>query len=401
MTPVWITGIGAVTPLGNDFDTFADNLLAGQSGVAAVHLLDKEPQSVQAAAVVGAIPPPSGWQAEEFARLNRLEQLTLSCSARAWDDSGLASAAANLRVGVVLGIGAEYFRIWELDIHIGGSRVYEPHRDAPAMAHQVRDQLQLNGPSQGVAAACASGGIAMAFGRRWIQAGLVDACLVGGCDLVTPISYAGFYNLRAVSRSEREPTAISRPFDRGRDGFVMGEGGAVFVLESAALARRRSARVYAELAGFGGSSDASHMVIPSSDPRPASRAMQRAMADAGVAPSDLDYVNAHATSTPVGDRAESMALQLALGESVARTPVSSTKSMTGHLLSGAAAVEAMACVAALQRQALPPTINLDDPDPECPLLHVPNQARAARVRVAASNSFGFGGSNTCVVLKAA
>ena len=243
MTPVWITGIGAVTPLGHDFETFADNLLAGKSGVAAVRLFDKEPHSVQCAAVIGAIPPPPGWQPDEFARLNRLEQLALSCSARAFDDSGLAAAASKLRVGVVLGIGAESFRVWELDIYAGGSLVYEPHRDAPAMAQQVRDQLQLNGPAQGVAAACASAGIAMAFGRRWIQTGLVDACLVGGCDLVTPMSYAGFYNLRAVSRSEREPTAVSRPFDRARDGFVMGEGGAVFMLESAAVARRRNARV--------------------------------------------------------------------------------------------------------------------------------------------------------------
>ncbi|MCU0880235.1 MAG: hypothetical protein MUF06_20885 [Pirellulaceae bacterium] len=191
----------------------------------------------------------------------------------------------------------------------------------------------------------------------------------------------------------------SRPFDADRDGFVMGEGAALFVLESASSARRRGARAYAEIAGFGASSDASHMIIPSDDPRPAAAAMQMALADARVEPGQVDYINAHATSTTVGDRAEARAVRLVFGERTARTPISSTKSMTGHLVSAAAAVEAAACIGAIERQALPPTINLDTPDPDCDLCHVPNQAVDAEVRVAISNSFGFGGTNTTLVLR--
>jgi 3-oxoacyl-[acyl-carrier-protein] synthase II len=206
--------------------------------------------------------------------------------------------------------------------------------------------------------------------------------------------------LRALSRRNSDPQAASRPFDRGRDGFVLGEGGAVFVLERAEQARKRSAHAYAEVAGCGASSDAFHMVIPSSDPEPAMAAMRQALHDARVNPSDVGYINAHATSTLVGDVAEARVLEGVLGEDVRRVPVSSTKSMTGHLLTAAAAVEALTCLIAMEHNALPPTINLDDPDPECNLCHVPNQARSHPVRIAVSNSFGFGGSNTCLVLKA-
>ena len=190
----------------------------------------------------------------------------------------------------------------------------------------------------------------------------------------------------------------SRPFDRNRDGFVASEGGAVFVLESLTSAHNRHAKVYASVAGCGASSDAFHMVIPSSDPSPAARAMRQALADARINPDQVDYVNAHATSTPVGDLAEARVLDIVFGDSLAKVPVSSTKSMTGHLLTGAAAVEALACIVAMEHQAVPPTINLDEPDPECRLRHVPHHALPHPVRVAVSNSFGFGGSNTCVVL---
>jgi 3-oxoacyl-[acyl-carrier-protein] synthase II len=218
--------------------------------------------------------------------------------------------------------------------------------------------------------------------------------------VMTPMSLAGFGNLRALSRRNDDPPGASRPFDRGRDGFVMGEGGAMFVLESAQSARQRSARVYGEVAGCGASSDAYNMVIPSPDPEPAIMAMRQALADAEVEPDQVEYVNAHATSTPVGDAAEARVLEAVLGDSVRTVPVSSTKSMTGHLLTAAAAVEALSCLVAMEQRAVPPTINLDDPDPECDLCHVPNEARPHSVRVAVSNSFGFGGSNTCLVLKA-
>jgi 3-oxoacyl-[acyl-carrier-protein] synthase II len=217
---------------------------------------------------------------------------------------------------------------------------------------------------------------------------------------VTPMALAGFGNLRALSRRNAEPEAASRPFDCDRDGFVMSEGGAVFVLEPEATARPRGARAYAAVAGYGASSDAHNMVIPSPDPEPAVAAVRQALADARVAPADVDYINAHATSTPVGDIAEARVLAAVFGEAIRRVPTSSTKSMTGHLLTAAAAVEALACLVAMERRALPPTINLDDPDPECDLCHVANQAWSRGVRVAVSNSFGFGGSNTCLVLRA-
>jgi 3-oxoacyl-[acyl-carrier-protein] synthase II len=226
--------------------------------------------------------------------------------------------------------------------------------------------------------------------------------LAGACDMaVTPMSLAGFGNLRALSRRNDEPELASRPFDKERDGFVMGEGGAVFVLERAESARRRSARVYAEVAGCGASSDAHNMVIPSPNPEPATLAMRQALSDARVNPADVDYINAHATSTPVGDIAEARVLEAVFGTALPCVPVSSTKSMTGHLLTAAAAVEAVACLVAMERMALPPTINLHQPDPECNLRHVANQAEVHQVRVAVSNSFGFGGSNTCLVLRAA
>lgn len=396
---VWITGVGAVTPLGNSFATISESLLSGTSGVSAHNLFPSHPGKTQFAATVDQIPLPPAWDPEAFGQLNRLEQLALSCTAHAMDDAGLCGEQGKLRVGIALGLGAEYLRVWELDILQGGNRVYNPCQDAQSVVHLTQRQLGLRGPAVAVAAACASGGIALALGRRWIELGWLDVCLAGGCDLVTPMGYAGFFNLRALSRRNDCPTTASRPFDRDRDGFVMGEGGTVFVMESAAAARRRGAAAYAEFAGFGNTSDASHLVIPNPDPQAACRAIRQALEDAHVSPEDVDYVNAHAAGTPVGDLAEARALELALGSDVSRIPVTSTKSMTGHPLSAAAAIEALACLVALRHQAIPPTINLDHPDPECRLHHVPHQSRCQRVHVAASNSFGFGGSNICIVLR--
>lgn len=398
---VWITGVGAVTPLGTDFDSVADNLLSGRSGVGEQRLFAPKDETPQFVASVGAIPAPAGCPADEFARLHRLEQLALSCTARAAHDAGVAAGDHRPTVGIVLGMGAEYFRVWELDISQGGNRVFDPEQDRESLAHSIRGRLGLRGPAASVAAACASGGYALLLARQWVTLGWVDICLAGACDLITPMSYAGFHNLRALSRRDDSPALASRPFDADRDGFVMGEGGVVFALESAERARRRGAAVYGELAGVAATSDASHMVIPNPESQQACRAIQLALADAGVNPDEVDYVNAHAAGTPVGDKAEAQALRLALGEAVERVPVSSTKSMTGHLLSGAAAVEALACLATLRHGAIPPTINLDHPDPECPLDHVAHTARQHPVRVAASNSFGFGGSNTCLVFRKA
>jgi 3-oxoacyl-[acyl-carrier-protein] synthase II len=400
-TAVWITGVGAATPLGHSCEQIADRLLAGRSGVRTVSRFPVADHPSQVAAWMDEVPCPSGWDGADFARLSRHEQLVLWCCTSALRDAGWWDRRSAVRVGLVLGVGAEWLIAWEDDSLRGGNRVCEPDRDTAALVHRARRKLHLSGPAASVSAACASGNYALEQARRWLELGWVDVCLAGACDMaVTPMSLAGFGNLRALSRRNAEPQAASRPFDRGRDGFVMGEGGAVFALERADTARRRSARAYGEVAGCGASSDAYNMVIPNPDPEPAVTAMRRALADAAVNPAEVDYVNAHATSTPVGDTAEANVLARVFGDGLRSVPVSSTKSMTGHLLTAAAAVEALACLVAMQRKALPPTINLDDPDPDCALCHVANEARARPVRVAVSNSFGFGGSNTCLVLKA-
>jgi 3-oxoacyl-[acyl-carrier-protein] synthase II len=398
---VWITGVGTATPLGNTYAGFADQLLAGRSGVGRVEGFDVSEHPSQIAGQLREVPCPAGIDPEEFARLHRLEQLMRWCCMGALRDSGWWERKSEVRIGLALGVGAEWLEVWETDALAGGRRVWQPEQDAESMIARTRSVLGLTGPTVSVSAACASGNVALAQARQWLELGWVDVCLAGACDMaVTPMGLAGFGNLRALSRRNAEPQAASRPFDRQRDGFVMGDGGAVFVLESATMARRRGARAYAEVAGYGARSDAFNMVIPSSDPEPAMAAVREALDDAGCNPEDVDYINAHATSTPVGDIAESRVLTAVFGDAIRRVPISSTKSMTGHLLTAAAAVEALACLTAMQRGALPPTINLHEPDPECDLCHVANEARPAKVRVAVSNSFGFGGSNTCLVLKA-
>jgi 3-oxoacyl-[acyl-carrier-protein] synthase II len=400
--PVWITGVGACTPLGNSYTEFADRLLAGSSGVHRVTAFHVEDHPSQVAGLVDAIPCPPHVDPATFATFSRNEQLVRWCCDAALRDSGWWECRSEVRIGLVLGCGAEWLIMWESDALQGGNRLREPHRDTESQLHRTRHALSLHGPVMSVSAACASGNVALAQARQWLELGWVDVCLAGACDMaVTPMALAGFGNLRALSRRNKEPQAASRPFDRDRDGFVMGEGGAVFVLEPADIARRRGARAYAEVAGYGASSDAHNMVMPSPDPEPAAAAVRQALADAHLPPTDVDYVNAHATSTPVGDVAEARVLAAVFGDHLPQVPVSSTKSMMGHLLTGAAAVEALACLTAMDRRALPPTINLDNPDPECNLCHVANEARPARVRVTASNSFGFGGSNTCLVLRAA
>jgi 3-oxoacyl-[acyl-carrier-protein] synthase II len=398
---VWITGVGTATPLGHTYAAFADHLLAGRSGVDRVHGFDVSDHPSQIAGQLREIPCPSGMDPTEFSQLHRLEQLMRWCCTSALRDAGWWERRGEIRIGLALGVGAEWLEYWEADALAGGRRVWQPQLDAESMIARTRRVLGLNGPAVSVSAACASGNVALSQARHWLELGWVDVCLAGACDMaVTPMALAGFGNLRALSRRNAEPQAASRPFDRQRDGFVMGDGGAVFMLEPAASARRRGARVYAEVAGYGARSDAFNMVIPSPDPEPASAAVREALHDAGCNPDDVDYINAHATSTPVGDIAEARVLTAVFGDAVQHVPISSTKSMTGHLLTAAAAVEALACLAAMERDALPPTINLHEPDPECNLCHIANEARPAKVRVAMSNSFGFGGSNTCLVLKA-
>jgi 3-oxoacyl-[acyl-carrier-protein] synthase II len=400
-SPVWITGVGAVTPLSHDYSTIADNLLQGRSGVRRVTGFDVSQHPSQIAAQIDRIPCPQDWDEAEFDTLQKLEQAALWCCCSALQDAGWWDRRHTVKIGIVLGLGCEWLSIWEADAKQGGLRLYRPQEDAESVVSTLRRKLALTGPGISVSAACASGNYALAHARRWLELGWVDVCLAGACDTsVNAMGLAGFGNLRALSRRNEAPEAASRPFDLARDGFVLAEGGAMFVLEPADMARKRSARVYAEVAGCGASSDAHNMVIPSPDPEPACVAMRQALADACIDPGGVDYINAHATSTSVGDVAETRVLELVLGSALPKVPVSSTKSMTGHCLTAAAAVEALACLVAIEHRAIPPTINLDDPDPECNLCHVARETRSGPVRVAVSNSFGFGGSNTCLVLRA-
>ncbi|QEH36174.1 3-oxoacyl-[acyl-carrier-protein] synthase 2 [Aquisphaera giovannonii] len=397
--PVWITGVGLATPLGHDAGAVESALLAGRSGIARVSTFGTDDYPSRIAGQVVEVPCPAGMGPSAFRRLPRVEQAAAWCVESALRDSGLWGRHRGLRIGLVLGIGAEWMEAWEDDHREGGDRVREPARDRETTLDRVARAYGLSGPAITLSAACAASNFAIEIGRNWLRRGLADACLAGGCEMaVTPIGLATFGNLKALSRRNDEPARASRPFDRARDGFVLGEGGGVFVLERAADARRRSARAYAEVLGCGSSSDAHHPVIPSPDPSSAGRAVARALADAGLRPDQVDHINAHATSTPVGDAAEAAVLRLVFGEDLGRIPVTSTKSMTGHLLTAAGAVEAVACIAAMRHRAIPPTINLDEID--APLDVVANVPREHAVEVAVSNSFGFGGSNSCLVLKA-
>jgi 3-oxoacyl-[acyl-carrier-protein] synthase II len=396
---VWITGVGAATPLGNSLDEIADNLLNGRSGVRKVTRFDVTDHPSQIGGQIDELPCPDGFDAAAFADLHRQEQLVLACTVAALRDSAWWDRRGDLRIGLVVGMGAEWLLDWEADAQRGGKRIYQPEANGESLVYRTLRKLGLSGPGASVSAACASGNHALEQAKLWLERGWVDLCLAGACDMgVTPMALAGFGNLRALSRRNHDPRAASRPFDRDRDGFVLSEGGVMYMLEPAETARPRSARAYARVAGCAATSDAYHMVIPSPDPGPSIQAVRQALADARTDPSQVDYVNAHATGTPVGDAGEAKALEAVFGEGVKGVPVSSTKSTTGHLLTAAAAMEALACVIAMRRRALPPTINLDNVDPECNLCHVANHAQERDVRVAVSNSFGFGGSNTCLVL---
>jgi len=399
---VWITGVGTANPLGLSLAETADGLLAGRCGLGAVTDFDVSRHRCRIAGRLPALPAPPGCDAADLEALAPAERLFLWCCEQALRQADLWERRAELRVALVLGHGAEWQIFWEHDWRRGGQLVRRPESEQEPLVRRLRRRLGLRGPTVTVSAACASANHALALGRHWVRRGWADVCLAGGGEVgVTPMALACFGNLGALSRRNDAPALASRPFDRDRDGIVLSDGGAMFVLEPAAAARRRRARAYAAVAGFGASSDAAHLVIPSSDPAPAAVAMRAALADAAAAPAEVDYVNAHATGTPVGDACEAQVLRTVFGDAAEAVPVSATKSMTGHALSGAAALDAVACLVALERQAVPPTINLHDPDPACALHHVPHDARPRRVRVTASNSFGFGGSNTCLVLRQA
>ena len=377
-------------------------MLAGQSGIREVSNFDVKDHPCRIAGQITLPQCPPEIDAHQYADWFPLEKCSVWTCVEALKNAGLWNQRGELRIGLILGLGAEWMQQWDQDRLRGGNMLFDVKRNHPPVVDTVRKAIGLRGPSMSVATAFASGNLAIAQALRWLQMGWVDVCLAGAVDVsVTPISLASFGNLRALSRRNETPSSALRPFDRDRDGMVLGEGGAVFVLESKDRARARQLNPMAEVASVGLSSDAHHLVIPNPDPTHAIEALQQALAEAEVNPEDVDYVNAHATGTPVGDVCEARVLQSVFGVHATRIPVSATKSMTGHLLSAAAAVEAVACLTAITYGAIPPTVNLDHPDPECELCHVANKAPSASgAGVAVSNSYGFGGHNSSLVLKA-
>ncbi|MEI7687874.1 MAG: beta-ketoacyl-[acyl-carrier-protein] synthase family protein, partial [Planctomycetota bacterium] len=370
---IWITGVGCATSLGLDFKTLADNIMAGRSGIAPIARFDASDHVARIGAELPDLPCPPGYSVEDFQSRDPWMQMLLWSAVNALRDADLTDQH---RIGLVVGIGAESMQVWERHAHAGVDAIRHPENDGQGLVATLRSLLQLSGPSTTVAAACASGNAALGIARQWIEMGLVDVVLAGGGDRgVTRMGVASFGNLRTLSRRNNDPQRASRPFDVDRDGFVVGEGAALMVLESGPRARKRRARPYGELLGYGVRNDAFHLVAPSSDPTHAAAAVQNALASAQVNAADIDYVNAHAPGTSAGDIFEAKVLQASLGSSFATIPVSSSKSMTGHLLSAASAIEAVISLAAIDRQAAPPTINLDTIDPECQLCHIPHEAQ--------------------------
>ncbi|HEX3266418.1 MAG TPA: beta-ketoacyl-ACP synthase II [Gaiellaceae bacterium] len=403
-----ITGLGAVTPLGNDVDSTWENLVAGRSGAAAITQFDSSRFNVHFACEVKDFEPTEYIDRKQARRMDRFAHLIVAAARQAEQDSGIEIEAEAARIGAAIATGIGGLKAFQ-DCHSellerGPDRVnpFSIPEIIPNMgAAWVSMQLGTKGPLSSQCTACAASNMAIGDGLDAIRLGRADVMLCGGTEApVTEVGIAGFSAMRALSRRNEDPEAASRPFDAGRDGFVMGEAGAVVVLEELEHAMARGAKIYAELLGYGVSSDAQHITEPDPSGVNPARAMTMAFGDASVSTDEIDYINAHGTSTPLGDAAETRVIKLALGEDNARkTPVSSTKGATGHCLGAAGAVEAMFSILAVNRGALPPTINYDQPDPECDLDYIPNEAREADVRTAVSNSFGFGGHNATIVVR--
>ena len=403
-----ISGLGAVTPLGGDVESSWEGLLAGRSGAGAITQFDSSRFNVHFACEVDDFEATEYIDRKQARRMDRFAHLIVAAARQAEKDSGLEIDAEAARIGAAIATGIGGLKAFQ-DCHSellerGPDRVnpFSIPEIIPNMgAAWVSMQLGTKGPLTSQCTACAASNMAIGDGLDAIRLGRADVMLCGGTEApVTEVGIAGFSAMRALSRRNDDPEAASRPFDAGRDGFVMGEAGAVVVLEELEHAKARGAKIYAELLGYGVSSDAQHITDPDPSGVNPARAMTMAFGDASVNTDEIDYINAHGTSTPLGDAAETRVIKLALGEENARnTPVSSTKGATGHCLGAAGAVEAIFSILAVNRGALPPTINYDEPDPTCDLDYIPNEAREADVRTAVSNSFGFGGHNATIVVR--
>jgi len=404
---VVVTGMGCVSPLGQNVETTWRALLAGTSGVAPITQFDASTFKTRFAAEVKDFDPEALLGRRDARRMDRVTQFATVAAGEALSSSGLAIDDGNRgRIGVVLGTG-----IGGIGTLLKGAQVLAergPHWVSPFMvpmmlpdtgAGQVAIHFGLRGPNLAVVTACATGTNAIGEAAEMIRRGAADAMVAGGSEAaIVPVALAGFNVMDAISIRNDDPERASRPFDRDRDGFVLGEGAAAIILESLDHARSRRASILAEVAGYGTTNDAYHMSAPLEDGAGASACMRLALADAGLAPTEIDYINAHGTSTRLNDASETSAIKTVFGELAYSIPISSTKSMTGHLLGAAGAVEAIFSILALREGVIPPTINYQTPDPACDLDYVPNQSRPAKIRRALSNSFGFGGHNASVIL---
>ncbi|KWX87189.1 3-oxoacyl-ACP synthase [Paenibacillus riograndensis] len=399
--------MGVITSLGTDLDTFWDNLMSGKSGVSTVDTFDVSEYTTKIAASVKDFDPEARFGRKEARKMDRFVQFAVAAGEDALKDSGLVIGEGidAERIGVSVGSGIGGLGTWEdnhnLLLEKGPKRVspfFIPMMIANMGSGQLSISLGAKGPNTTTVTACATGSQSIGESFRLIQRGDADAMICGGSEAtIRPTGMAGFCAMRAMSTHNEEPEKASRPFDIDRDGFVMGEGAGILILESLEHAEKRGAKIYAEVIGYGLSADAHHMTEP--DPDGAARCIKMAIRDAGIAPEEIDYINAHGTSTPVGDKSETSAVKKALGDHAYKVAISSTKSMTGHLLGAAGGVEAIICGLSLQKGMIAPTINLDTPDPECDLDYVPNVPRKADLNIVMSNSFGFGGHNATVILK--
>ncbi|MFC7520677.1 beta-ketoacyl-ACP synthase II [Xanthomonas populi] len=405
---VVVTGMGMVSPLGNDLATSWDGIIHGRSGIGPITQIDASQFTTKIAGEIKHFDPTLFVSAKDVKKMDSFIHYGVGAAFMALDDSGLEIDESNAeRVGAILGSGiGGLLGIEEQTIkfHEGGARKISPFYVPSTIINMLPGQVSLikglKGPTFSAVSACATSNHSIGTAMRMIQYGDADVMLAGGAERgSSPISVGGFCAMKAMSTRNDDPTAASRPWDKQRDGFVLGDGAGVLVLEEYEHAKARGARIYAELVGFGASSDAFHMTAPSKDGEGAARSMVAAMRDAKLNPEQLGYLNAHGTSTPLGDLAETLAMKRALGDHAYKTMVSSTKSMTGHLLGAAGGVEAIFSVMALHTGIIPPTINLEEPSEGCDLDYVPNVAREVQVEAVMSNGFGFGGTNGTLVFK--
>ncbi|HEY3173398.1 MAG TPA: beta-ketoacyl-ACP synthase II [Thermoanaerobaculia bacterium] len=406
---VAVTGVGLVSPLGIGNEDNWAALVAGRSGVGPITRFDASALSCRIAGEVKGFDPSLYIEKKEIKKMDTFIHYAMAAAQFAFTDSSLPISDENReRIAVVIGSGIGGLPIIEetqKNYLERGPRVISPFFITALIANEAAGNVSikygLKGPNLTTVTACTTGAHAVGEAYRMIQYGDADAAIAGGTEsVITPLAVGGFAVMRALSTRNEEPERASRPWDRDRDGFVMGEGAGLVVLEEMEAAKKRGARIYAELAGYGLSGDAYHIAAPSEDGDGPARVMKNALADAEIEPDRVGYINAHGTSTPMGDKVETIAIKMVFGEHAYKMGVSSTKSSTGHLLGAAGGLETGIVALALHHGVLPPTINYETPDPECDLDYVPNEARQQRVEYAISNSFGFGGTNGCLVLKA-